>query len=400
MTTAGSECIPAVVLSSSVGHRAMPVLGFGMASFSSDLDLLRTAVLEAIKLGYRHFDTAAMYGSEQTLGEAIAEALKHGLVGSQNELFITTKLWCNDAHPSLLIPALKKSLQNLQLEYLDLYLVHWPFNARPGKLEYSIKEEDVMPLDYNSVWADMEESRRLGLTRSIGVRNFTTKKLQNLVEMNPIWQQKKLIQFCKANNITVTACSPLGAKGTAWGSNHVMDNQVLEDIAKAHGKSIAHCSCIILSSSLQCLLASFDPTIVIFIASTGSSHEAWLNLATMYAKPSNGRIMSIRETLSKDDKSISDYMEIVQSFANSPTLAGGPLGQDEIMFHILNGLGPNYKEISPAIQARDSSITSAELHDKFADYEAFMNQNRSTTGYVFLIIVNYASRGGQYSPQP
>nr|XP_048322143.1 non-functional NADPH-dependent codeinone reductase 2-like [Ziziphus jujuba var. spinosa] len=221
MTAARSECIPTVVLSSSVGHRAMPVLGLGTASFSSDSDLLKTAVLEAIKLGYRHFDTAAMYGSEQALGEAIAEAPKHGLVGSRNELFITTKLWCNDAHPSLVIPALKKSLQNLQLEYLDLYLVHWPFSAKPGKLEYPIKEEDVMPLDYNSVWADMEESQRLGLTRSIGVSNFTTKKLQNLlsfakippsvnqVEMNPIWQQKKLIQFCKANLLFVITNSKI-----------------------------------------------------------------------------------------------------------------------------------------------------------------------------------------------
>ncbi|XP_015893605.2 non-functional NADPH-dependent codeinone reductase 2 [Ziziphus jujuba] len=254
MTAAGSECIPIVVLSSSVGHRGMPVLGFGTASFRSDSDLLKTAVLEAIKLGYRHFDTAAIYGSEQALGEAIAEALKQGLVGSRNELFITTKLWCSDAHPSLVIPALKKSLQNLQLEYLDLYLVHWPFSAKPGKLEYPIKEEDVMPLDYNSVWADMEESQRLGLTRSIGVSNFTMKKLQNLlscakippsvnqVEMNPTWQQKKLIDFCKTNNIIVTAYSPLGAKGTAWGSNNVMDNQVLDDIAKAHGKSVAQVS--------------------------------------------------------------------------------------------------------------------------------------------------------------
>ncbi|KAH7520709.1 hypothetical protein FEM48_Zijuj08G0174100 [Ziziphus jujuba var. spinosa] len=254
MAAAGCESIPKLVLSASVGHRSMPVLGFGTASDSTGSTLLKSAVLEAIKLGYRHFDTAFVYGSEQALGEAIAEALKLGLVGSRDELFITTKLWCNDAHPHLVIPALQKSLQNLQLEYLDLYLIHWPISAEPGKGKFPIKEEDIMPMDYKSVWAAMEESQRLGLSKSIGVSNFTIKKLQNLlsfakippsvnqVEMTPIWRQKKLIDFCKANNIIVTAYSPLGANGTPWGSNDVMDNQVLKDIALARGKSVAQVS--------------------------------------------------------------------------------------------------------------------------------------------------------------
>ncbi|XP_048323683.2 non-functional NADPH-dependent codeinone reductase 2 isoform X2 [Ziziphus jujuba] len=252
MPAAGSKFIPEVVLSSSVGHRSMPVLGFGTASLSSGATLLKTAALEAIKLGYRHFDTAFVYGSEQALGEAIAEALKLGLVGSRDELFITSKLWSNDAHPNLVIPALQKSLRNLQLEYLDLYLVHWPISAKPGEAQLPIK--DVLPMDYKSVWAAMEESQRLGLTKSIGVSNFSTRKLQNLlsfatippavnqVEMSPIWQQKKLIEFCMANNIIVTAYSPLGAKGAPWGSNHVMENQVLQDIATAHSKSVAQVS--------------------------------------------------------------------------------------------------------------------------------------------------------------
>ncbi|KAF3453016.1 hypothetical protein FNV43_RR03449 [Rhamnella rubrinervis] len=243
--------IPKVVLGSSVGQRSMSVLGFGTAADSSDYAVLKTAVLEAIKLGYRHFDTAFLYGSEQALGEAIAEALKLGLVGSRDELFVTSKLWCSDAHPHLVIPALQKSLRNLKLEYLDLYLVHWPVSARPGKWEFPIKEEDVVPMDFKSVWEAMEECQRLGLTKSIGVSNFSCKKLDNIlsfatippsvnqVEMNPMWQQKKLIEFCKAKNIIVTAYSPLGAKGTSWGTNDVMDNQVLKDIALARGKTVA-----------------------------------------------------------------------------------------------------------------------------------------------------------------
>ena len=107
---ASSTNIPKLVLRSSTGLKAMPVIGLGTASDDSDSTALKRAVLEAIKLGYRHFDTASLYGSEQGLGEAIAEALKLGLVDSRDELFITSKLWCTDAHPDLVIPALKQSL--------------------------------------------------------------------------------------------------------------------------------------------------------------------------------------------------------------------------------------------------------------------------------------------------
>ncbi|ONI30330.1 hypothetical protein PRUPE_1G244700 [Prunus persica] len=244
-----SAHIPEVVLGSSIGPKNMPALAFGTAADNVQPNLLKTAVLEAIKLGYRHFDTAAIYGSEQTLGEAIKEALKLGLVASRDQLFITSKLWSNDAHPHLVIPALKKSLENLQLEYLDLYLIHWPISAKPGKLVYPLV--DLMPMDFKGVWAAMEESQRLGLTKSIGVSNFSSKKIETLlsfatippsvnqVEMSPFWQQKKLRDFCKANGIVVTAFSPLGAMGTSWGANHVMESKVLQDIAEARGKTIA-----------------------------------------------------------------------------------------------------------------------------------------------------------------
>ncbi|RZC93199.1 hypothetical protein C5167_029176 [Papaver somniferum] len=109
-------------------------------------------------------------------------------------------------------------------------------------------------MDYKSVWAAMEECQMLGLTKSIGVSNFSCKILQELmdtatippavnqVEMNPMWQQKKLREHCKANNVLVTAYSPLGAKGTFWGSNAVIDSEVLNKIASARGKSLAQVS--------------------------------------------------------------------------------------------------------------------------------------------------------------
>nr|POF02714.1 non-functional nadph-dependent codeinone reductase 2 [Quercus suber] len=214
-------------LSSSSGPVSMPVIGFGTAADNNDGATLISAVLESIKLGYRHFDTASAYGSEQALGEAIAEALRLGLIPSRDDLFITTKLWPSEAHAHLVLPSLQKSLRTLQLEYLDLYLIHWPITVTPGKREFPFDKQDLMPMNFKSVWAAMEECQRLGLTKSIGV------------EMNPVWRQKKLTEFCKANGIIVTAFSPLGAKGSGWGTNDVMDNEVLKEIVKTHGKTVA-----------------------------------------------------------------------------------------------------------------------------------------------------------------
>ncbi|XAR65008.1 Codeinone reductase (NADPH) [Bertholletia excelsa] len=242
--------IPQVALSS--GSLTMPVVGLGTATFPYvGPEVLKQAVLEAIGLGYRHFDTAAIYQTEQPLGEAIAEALSLGLIKSRDELFITSKLWCTDAHSDRVLPALQKTLENLKLDYLDLYLVHWPLSLKPGRLEYPIPKEDLISMDFHSVWAAMEECQRQGLARSIGVSNFSCKKLGeilatakippavNQVEMNPIWQQKKLIKFCRANGVLVTAYSPLGAAGSPWGSKRVMECEMLKDIAKAKGRTLA-----------------------------------------------------------------------------------------------------------------------------------------------------------------
>ncbi|KAI4305695.1 hypothetical protein L6164_029046 [Bauhinia variegata] len=241
--------IPSLVLGSSAGQRRMPVIGMGSAPDFTCKSDTKEAIVEAIKQGYRHFDTAAAYGSEQALGEAIKKAIELGLV-TREELFVTSKLWCTDNHPHLVLPALKRSLKTLQLEYLDLYLIHWPICAKPGKFSFPIDAEELMPLDLKGVWAAMEECQRLGLTRAVGVSNFSMKELENLlsfatvppavnqVEMNLAWQQKKLRDFCKANGIIITAFSPL-RKGASRGPNEAMDNDVVKEIADAHGKSSA-----------------------------------------------------------------------------------------------------------------------------------------------------------------
>ncbi|KAI3860915.1 hypothetical protein MKW92_030260 [Papaver armeniacum] len=245
--------VPVITLSS--GKR-MPVLGMGtFETFGKPSERERLAYLKAIEVGYRYFDTGAAYGTEEVLGEAIAEALQLGLIKSRDELFISSMLWSTDAHPDRVRLALENSLRNLKLEFVDLYLIPWPVSLKPeGKVTMDIPEDEIFAMDYRGVWAAMEECQNLGLTKSIGVSNFSSKKLQELmavanippavnqVEMNPAFQQKNLIEYCKANNIFVIAFSVLGSNGTSWGSNAVMGSEVLKQIALARGKSVAQVS--------------------------------------------------------------------------------------------------------------------------------------------------------------
>ncbi|XP_026381707.1 non-functional NADPH-dependent codeinone reductase 2-like [Papaver somniferum] len=268
--------IPKVTLSSG---SEMPILGMGTASFPvADPVEAKAAILNAINFGYRHFDTASAYRSEEFLGEAIAEALQLGLIQSRDQLFITSKLWCTDAHPHLVVPALQKSLRNLKLEYLDLYLIHFPVSLKPGsgKYEYPIKKENLLPVGYKSVWAATEQCQISGLTKSIGVSNFSCKKLQiildtanippavNQVEMNPLWQNLKLREFCKTKDIFVSGYSPLGASGTPWGSTGVKDPQVLHEIAQARRKT--HAQVLILFLIYDSKVFKKDPVSVVFLS--------------------------------------------------------------------------------------------------------------------------------------
>nr|CAB3487181.1 unnamed protein product [Digitaria exilis] len=178
--------------------RLVPAVGLGTSAFPFQFveEEVKAAVLAALELGYRHLDTASLYLSERAVGEAVAEAARRGLVASREEVFVTTKLWCTQCHPELVLPSLRESLhsekvaalidlvfncRNLQMEYVDLYLVHWPMAIKPSKPQFPIKREDIMPMDLSGVWQAMEESHRLGLAKMIGVSNFTTRKLKELL---------------------------------------------------------------------------------------------------------------------------------------------------------------------------------------------------------------------------
>lgn len=239
--------IPCVTLNT--GH-AMPVLGFGTGSSSTPDDLPAT-ILHAVRLGYRHLDTASFYRTEPAVGAAVADAVRLGAVASRADLFVTSKLWITDAHPTRVVPALRESLERLGLDYLDLFLVHWPAAAAKKDPTDAFSIGDLVAFDMEGVWRGMEECHRLGLARSIGVSNFSAAKMSRLlsfaavppavnqVEMNVGWRQEKVRDVCAKNGVVVTAYSPLGAYGAAWGSNAVMESGVLHDVATTKGKTVA-----------------------------------------------------------------------------------------------------------------------------------------------------------------
>ncbi|CAI9113263.1 OLC1v1013836C1 [Oldenlandia corymbosa var. corymbosa] len=190
--------IPEILLNS--GHK-MPMIGFGCAASNMPpLEELISILLKAMEIGYRHFDTASAYGSEEALGKAVAKALEMGLIKNRDELFITSKLWITQNHPDLVLPALKQTLETMGLEYLDLYLIHSPVRIKEGVDPFKLGEGDVLPFDMIGTWKVMEDCFKLGLTKSIGVSNFSSGKISKLldsstippavnqVEMNVNWQ--------------------------------------------------------------------------------------------------------------------------------------------------------------------------------------------------------------------
>ncbi|EFJ36605.1 hypothetical protein SELMODRAFT_78332 [Selaginella moellendorffii] len=227
---------------------SIPSLGFGSGTPIS-VEEMKAAVVCAIKLGYRHFDTAGLYGTEAGIGEGLAQAFATGLV-SREDIFLTTKLKHEDHGSQDVLPALQKSLSALKMNYVDLFLIHAPLRTTRGA-PFPPKEEDFLPVDIPATWEAMEECFRKGLAKAIGVSNFSTKKLHDLlqhakitpavdqVEVHPLWQQEQLRDLCKRNCVQVIAWSPLGGLGKPWGSKSVIEHPVIQEIALKHHKSPA-----------------------------------------------------------------------------------------------------------------------------------------------------------------
>lgn len=208
----------------------MPWFGLGVFKVQEGQEVM-DSVKAAIKAGYRSIDTATVYGNEEGVGQAIRES---GV--ARDELFITTKVWNNDQGYDSTLAAFDLSLSKLGLDYVDLYLVHWPIRAK-----------------YKDTWRALEKLYADGKVRAIGVSNFQIDHLEDLlteakvkpmvnqVELHPLLSQLELREFCRAQGIQIEAWAPL-AQG------HLLDNEVIADIAARHNKTLPQ---VILRWDLQ-----------------------------------------------------------------------------------------------------------------------------------------------------
>ena len=209
-------------------HTGAGMPGIGLGTFGSDRfsgEQIAAAVKGAAAVGYRHFDCAAVYGNEALIGEALREVMRGGV--QREDLWITSKLW-NDKHGEKdVIPACEKSLKDLQLDYLDLYLVHWPFpNFHAPGCDVTSRSPDARPYvheNYMKTWRQMEKLVGKGLVRHIGTSNMTIPKLRlvlrdagikpavNEMELHPHFQQPELFRFVMDNGIVPIGFCPIGS---------------------------------------------------------------------------------------------------------------------------------------------------------------------------------------------
>lgn len=219
---------------------------FGLGTWRSEPNEVGNAVKEALKIGYNHIDCAHIYQNESEIGEAFKSSFNSGI--NRNDIWVTSKLW-NDSHrPEHVKSALKHTLSNLKLDHLDLYLIHWPIAFKHGITFPSIKDEYelIENIPISETWQALEECVKEGLTRQIGVANFTINKLKpliknseikptvNQVELHPYLAQNDLKDFADENGVILTAYSPLGAPHLERNVDmiKIMEDDIVVNIAK------------------------------------------------------------------------------------------------------------------------------------------------------------------------
>lgn len=241
----------------------MPIIGLG--TWKSEPNKVGQAVEYALsECNYHHIDCAAIYCNEKEIGNYLKKVFESEKV-KREDIFITSKLWNTDHRKDAVQKACEKTLSDLNLEYLDLYLMHWgvaiPPNEDPGsnpqgRLAVTLDENGVLITEKVSVretWEAMEKLVEIGLVKAIGVANFTTtmlidllsyakiKPAVNQIELHAYLQQPELLEFCKYNNIVITAYSPLGSPGNSKdkGFPVLLEDKIVNEIAQSHNKTPA-----------------------------------------------------------------------------------------------------------------------------------------------------------------
>jgi diketogulonate reductase-like aldo/keto reductase len=221
----------------------IPCIGLGtFGSDSVNAEIVAETVRKAVYSGYRQIDCASVYGNEKNIGYVINEIIKSGFL-KREDLWITSKVW-NDMHGKV-GESCRQSLKDLKMDYLDLYLVHWPFpNYHPPKCDVTSRSPDARSYiheNYMKTWLQMEQLVLEGLVKNIGTSNMTIPKLKlllkdatikpacNEMELHPHFQQPELFNFCTQNNIQPIGYSPLGSPGRPERDRTPEDTVDLED---------------------------------------------------------------------------------------------------------------------------------------------------------------------------
>ncbi|XP_048223453.1 aldo-keto reductase family 1 member C23-like protein isoform X3 [Perognathus longimembris pacificus] len=261
------------------GH-LIPALGYG--TYTPE-ELPKSQTLEGVKLaidaGFRHIDTAYVYQVEEEVGQAIRGKIEEGIV-KREDIFLTSKLWCTFQRPEMVRPSLEKSLEKLQLDYVDLYLIHYPIPMKPGKEDFPTDEHGKSmwdTVDLLATWEAMEQCKDAGLAKSIGVSNFNRRQLEmilnkpglkykpvcNQVECHLYLNQSKLLDFCKSKDIVLVAYGAMGTQRYKFwvdqNSPVLLEDPVLGDMAKKYKQNPGLiCLRYLLQLGLVVLTTSFN----------------------------------------------------------------------------------------------------------------------------------------------
>jgi len=237
------------------GHQ-MPLLGLGTWHHGDTTGQMAEAVKFAIRKGYRHIDCAYCYGNEKEMGAVFGELVGDGRLVSREEMYITSKLWCTEHGQDRVEAACRKSLQDLGLEYLDLYIVHWPTGFIPDHGNVPRDENGKMMFSGISIeetWQAMEKLVDLGLVRAIGLSNYNSRQILKIldiarirpavvqVESNPRFNNEHLRSFLASHSIQMVAFSPFGSPDLPWGEMlpHILADSKLLEVAASVQRSPA-----------------------------------------------------------------------------------------------------------------------------------------------------------------